>query len=423
MIDTKLFKSEKGISVLKGNLQKRNYDEKSIDSLINLINERNTTLQKLDNLKQEKNSISKKISILYNQKDSSTIHPLKELSREIHSQIELIKKDFEKINKDYQETIARIPNILSKDVPFGTGENNNKIIRQYGDIPLYPFRVQPHYEIAEKQNLIDFSRGVKLSGTRFYVYNEKISRLERNLIQFMLNFHAKKNYQERTVPLLVKGHCMFGTGQLPKFSEDYYSVSSEDLHLIPTAEVPLTNLYYDEIISNENLPIYLMAATPCFRKEAGSAGKDTRGIIRVHQFSKVELVKICKPENSEKELEMLVQDVEEILQQFNLTYRVSLLCSADTSDSSSKTYDIEVYMPGAKEWKEISSCSNFQSYQARRAKIRYKNIISNKNEYIHTLNGSGVAAGRLVSALLEYYQNEDGTIDFDKIYSNITPTL
>ena len=323
MIDSKLLKSPEGICILKESLQKRNYDEKSIESLVGLISSRNSTLQKLDNLKREKNAISKKISILYSQKRLDEIQSLKEQSKKINIQIEAIQEYSEKRSKEYQEAIARVPNILLDDVPVGKSESENTVIRQHGEIPSFSFEIKPHYEIAEKQKLIDFERGVKLSGTRFYVYNEEISRLERTLIHFMLSLHAQKNYQERTVPLLVKEHCMFGTGQLPKFSEDYYSIPADNLHLIPTGEVPLTNLYCNEILFDKELPIYLMASTPCFRREAGSAGRDTRGIIRVHQFSKVELVKICKPENSEKEHQLLIQDAEEVLKQLGLTYRVS----------------------------------------------------------------------------------------------------
>jgi seryl-tRNA synthetase len=254
---------------------------------------------------------------------------------------------------------------------------------------------------------------VKIAGSRFYVYNEQAAKLERLLIQFMLKTHASNGYKERMIPYLVTDQCMFGTGQFPKFQDEYYRLSNDNLNLIPTAEVPLTNLFADEILKAESLPVCLTAATPCFRREAGSAGKDTRGLIRVHQFQKVELVIFSTPEKSSELHEKLTADAEAILKKLNLVYRVQLLCSGDTSSASSKTYDLEVWFPGLNRWVEISSCSHFLDYQARRAKIRYKNE-EGKNDYLHTLNGSGVAAGRLMAALMEYHQ-KDGDIDFEKI--------
>ncbi len=279
--------------------------------------------------------------------------------------------------------------------------------------------VKPHYEIAEALSLVDFERGVKISGARFYVYNEQIARLERQLANFMLDLHAEAGYKERMVPLVVKDECMFGTGQFPKFADEYYRMDKDGLSLIPTGEVPLTNIYADEILNADQLPIKLTALTPCFRREAGSAGKDTRGLIRVHQFNKVELVKFVRPEESEKEWISLTNDAERVLQKLGLTYRVLSLCSGDMGFTSSITYDLEVYMPGLGRWLEISSCSNFKDFQARRAKIRYKNE-AGKNEYVHTINGSGVAAGRLIAALLEYHQTPYGKVDWAAIEAKLS---
>jgi seryl-tRNA synthetase len=306
-----------------------------------------------------------------------------------------------------------LPNIVSNETPFGKDDTNNVEIYRWGDSPTFDFPVKAHDQLGKELDILDFERGVKLSGSRFTVYKGWGAKLERALINFMLDAHSGKNYLEVLPPFLVTRQTMQGTGQLPKFEEDLYKCTGEDdssqLFLIPTAEVPVTNLYSDEILPVECLPKLFCAYTPCFRKEAGSYGKDTAGIIRQHQFNKVELVIYSKPEDSMKMLEKLTADAEDILKKLNLPYRKVQLCSGDLGFSSAKTYDLEVWFPSQNTYREISSCSNFLDFQARRAKIRYRNS-NNKPEFIHTLNGSGLAVGRTVAAILENYQQKDGSI-------------
>ena len=419
MINPNYFKDEKSVLAVEENLTKRNT---SLDfNIRELVIKRKQCIVSLEDKQQQRNTLSKKIGEMIAAKESAeAIQKIKDEVSNISEDLKNLKIQADTIELEYENACLLIPNIIDESVPVGKDEHDNKVIHQYGEIPKFSFEVLPHFEIASKLNLIDFDRSIKLSGARFYIYNGKIANLERKLINLMLDTHTVSGYEEKVVPLLVKNECMLGTGQFPKFKEEYYTIESDGLNLIPTAEVPLTNIYADEILSEEQLPIYMMAATSCFRREAGSAGKDTRGIIRVHQFQKVELVKFCTPENSEKELESLTLNAESILQKLGLTYRRIILCSGDIGFTSSKTYDLEIWMPGAKRWLEISSCSNFKDFQARRAKIRYKNKDTGKNEFVHTLNGSGVAAGRLIAALLEYYQTEDGNINWDSIYQKIS---
>jgi len=420
MIDPSLFKSDAGLELLQKSLKRRNENESTFARLVEINQKRRDLMTSSENLQSKRNTLSKEIGQLQGAKnpaDAVKIEAIKNEVRVIGEDLKNQKEDLARIDEEYEKLILMIPNILDNEVPDGTSEEDNHVVYEFGTKPHYTFTVKPHYEIAENLNLVDFKRGVKLSGSRFYVYNDEISKLERKLIDCLLTNHEASGYKERTVPLLVADAAMYGTGQLPKFAGEFYRLEEDQLNLIPTAEVPLTNLYADEILSAEDLPVYLMSATACFRREAGSAGKDTRGLIRVHQFQKVELVKFVAPENSTEELENLTLDAESILKKFNLHYRKLLLCSADTSFSSARTYDLEVWLPGLNRWMEISSCSNFRDFQARRAKIRYKNTATGKNEHVHTLNGSGVALGRLIAALLEYYQTQDGTIDWAKIYS------
>ena len=418
MINPNYFKDEQTVGFIEENLRKRNSDLNF--DIRDIVVRRKKIITLLEEQQQQRNLLSQKIGTLISEKASTDIiQKHKDEVSSIAEELKRLKMEADAIELEYQAAILLIPNIIDETVPVGKDETDNKVISQHGDIPTFDFEVVPHFDIASKLNLIDFDRSVKLSGARFYIYNGPIANLERRLINFMLDTHTKTGYEEKVVPLLVKNECMLGTGQFPKFKDEYYTIESDGLNLIPTAEVPLTNIYADEILAEESLPIYMMAATSCFRREAGSAGKDTRGIIRVHQFQKVELVKFCTPENSETELENLTLNAESILQKLGLTYRKIVLCSGDIGFSSSKTYDLEIWMPGAKRWLEISSCSNFKDFQARRAKIRYKNKKTGKNEFVHTLNGSGVAAGRLIAALLEYHQTKDGTIDWDSIYKKL----
>ncbi|HRP69232.1 MAG TPA: serine--tRNA ligase, partial [Turneriella sp.] len=372
---------------------------------------RRRIIREVEALAAERNAESKRLGELKAQGKDAEFDALRERMKGVAERLKVVKEEESAIEENFQNLLSRLPNMLDDQVPDGKDETQNVVVKKVGEIPHFDFDPKPHYEIAEAENLVDFERGVKLSGARFYVYNDKIARLERRLSNFMLDTHAESGYSERSVPIVVKDECMFGTGQFPKFADEYYRMEKDGLSLIPTGEVPLTNLYTDEILNDVDLPIKLMAFTPCFRREAGSAGKDTRGLIRVHQFYKVELVKFVRPEDSEKEWRSLTADAERILQKLGLTYRVLALCAGDMGFTSSITYDLEIWMPGLKRWLEISSCSNFKDFQARRAKIRYKNA-SGKNEYVHTINGSGVAAGRLIAALLEYHQNADGSVDW-----------
>ena len=418
MIDFQLLKSEEGLARVLTSLKRRGDTTTSAD-LKSIAGKRSAMIREVEALSNERNVQSKKLGELKAQGKQAEFDALRETMKNVAERLKALKEQEAEVEEKFRYVLDRLPNLLDEKVPAGKDESENVVTRTVGEIPKFSFQVKPHFEIAEDLSLVDFERGVKISGARFYVYNEQVARLERRLTDFMLAQHEKAGYKERTIPLLVKDECMYGTGQFPKFADEYYRMDKDGLSLIPTAEVPLTNIYADEILTAEQLPIKLTALTPCFRREAGSAGKDTRGLIRVHQFYKVELVKFVKPEESEKEWLSLTSDAERILQKLGLTYRVVSLCSGDMGFTSSITYDLEVYMPGLGRWLEISSCSNFKDFQARRAKIRYKNE-AGKNEYIHTINGSGVAAGRLIAALLEYYQTADGGVDWVAIDARLS---
>jgi seryl-tRNA synthetase len=418
MIDYQLLKSEEGLSRVLSSLARRG-DGASSTNLKSSAEARSAMIREVETLSNERNVNSKLLGELKAQGKQTEFDALREKMKTVADRLKILKDEEGRVEENFQALLARLPNLLDEKVPEGKDETENVVVRTVGTMPEFPFEVKPHYEVAEAQGLVDFERGVKISGTRFYIYNEKIARLERYVADFMLRQHESAGYLERAIPLLVKDECMYGTGQFPKFMDEYYRMEKDSLSLIPTAEVPLTNIYADEILTESELPIKLMAYTPCFRREAGSAGKDTRGLVRVHQFYKVELVKFTRPEESEKEWLALTADAENILQKLGLTYRVVALCAGDIGFTSSITYDLEVYMPGLKRWLEISSCSNFKDFQARRAKIRYKNTQTGKNEYLHTVNGSGVAAGRLVAALLEYHQMADGGVDWPAIEAKV----
>lgn len=418
MINPALFKSPDSAKAVELNLQKRGLDSKKVSEILNLSSQRGSLTVKLEELQKKRNLSSKELGKLKAQGDETGFTKLQKSIQGLGQEIKDAKEMQEGVEKKFLDYLQGLPNFLQDDVPEGPDEKHNITIRKHGN-PEDLKSAIPHYEICDSKSYVDFTRGAKLAGSRFYVYNEQVARLERLLIQFMLNIHSQNGYKERMVPFMVSDQCMFGTGQFPKFKDEYYRLGNDELNLIPTAEVPLTNLYADEILNLEELPVLLTAATPCFRREAGSAGKDTRGLIRVHQFQKVELVIFSTPDRSIELHEKLTEDAESILKKLNLVYRVQLLCSGDTSNASSKTYDLEVWFPGLKRWVEISSCSNFLEYQARRAQIRYRNS-DGKNEQLHTLNGSGVAAGRLMAALMEYHQTGDD-IDFQSIERLLIP--
>ncbi len=412
MLDIKLIRDNPDL--VKERLSRRDESYvKVIDKLLEIDEERRKIIKNIEDLRSERNEKSKLFPIY--KKEGKDVSEIQNRVKEIGEIIKKLEENLEKKEEEFNNALYYIPNLPTEDVPIGKDENDNVEIRRWGKPRKFDFEPLSHYEIGERLGILDFERGTKLSGSRFTVMYKEAARLERALINFMLDIHTKKHgYTEVWTPALVKPEILFGTGQLPKFKEDIYKIEDEELYLIPTAEVTLTNLHNDEILLEDELPKYYTAYTPCFRKEAGSHGKDVKGILRQHQFDKVELVKIVKPENSYNELEKLVNEAETILQLLELPYRVVLLCTGDMGFSAAKTYDIEVWIPSQNRYREISSCSNTEDFQARRAKIRYKDK-NGKNHYVHTLNGSGLAVGRTVIAIMENYQKPDGTFEIPKV--------
>jgi seryl-tRNA synthetase (EC 6.1.1.11) len=412
MIDIKLIRENPNF--VKERLKTRDESYlKLIDRLLEIDEERRKIIKEVESLRAERNEKSKLFPIL--KKEGKDTTEIQQRVKQIGEIIKNLEDKLQEIENEFNSILYYIPNLPAPDVPVGKDENDNVEIRRWGEPRKFNFEPLSHYEIGEKLGILDFERGAKLSGSRFTVMFKEAARLERALINFMLDVHIKQHgYTEVWTPALVKPEILFGTGQLPKFKDDLYKIEDEDLYLIPTAEVTLTNLHADEILSEEDLPKYYTAYTPCFRKEAGSHGKDVKGILRQHQFDKVELVKIVKPEDSYNELEKLVNEAERILQLLEIPYRVVLLCTGDMGFSAAKTYDIEVWIPSQNRYREISSCSNTEDFQARRAKIRYKDK-DGKNHYVHTLNGSGLAVGRTLIAIMENYQKPDGTFEIPKV--------
>ncbi|HBA83979.1 MAG TPA: serine--tRNA ligase [Verrucomicrobia bacterium] len=379
-----------------------------LDSVIALDKERRAALAEVESLKNQRNVTSKKVGEL--KKAGQDIQEIQKTMREVGDRIAEYDQKVRELEEKLNQALLRIPNMPHASVHEGSDAADNLVVRTWGEPKSFSFEPRPHWELGEKHRLFDFERAVKMTGAGFPLYTGRGALLERALVQFLLDFHTREHgYTEVSPPFVVNAASMTGTGQLPKMAEDMYHIPLDGLYLIPTAEVPVTNIYRDEII-REPLPIYLTAYTPCFRREAGAAGRDTRGLIRVHQFDKVEMVKFVEPETSYEELEKLVKDAEEVLQRLGLTYRVLQLCSGDMSFSAAKCYDIELWAPAHKGWLEVSSCSNFEDFQARRAKIQYRNK-DGKTAFVHTLNGSGVALARLVVAILENGQQADGSIE------------
>ncbi|MCW7491538.1 serine--tRNA ligase [Leptospira sp. 2 VSF19] len=399
---------------LLSTLQKRGVVSTDIEAKIKSVSEKQRKLKlEVEDLRAERNRVSKEIGIQKSQ--GKDITEISASMKGVGDRIKAIEEELTKEEESLHELNLSLPNLLDSSVPEGKSEEDNVLIRQWGEVPKLSFEPKTHFDIGEKLGIFDFERGVKLSGARFYTYRGLGAKLERALMNLMLDTHTSENgYEEMWVPVLVNDESMTATGQLPKFAEDFYRLEKDGLNLIPTAEVPLTNYYRDEIISEKELPISVCAHTSCFRREAGSYGRDTRGLVRVHQFQKVELVKFVEPETSQTEHEKMLLDAESILQKLKLPYRVMLLCSKDMSSASSKTYDIEVWMPGLGRFMEISSVSNFKDYQARRGKIRYKSK-EGKNLLVHTLNGSGLAIGRTLAAVIENYQSADGTFQIPDV--------
>ncbi len=375
-----------------------------VDALIDEYNAWKTEKSNLDLLRSKRNKLSQQINEM--KKQGADISSLISQTREISSQIKQNEEQVKKLFEKWNSLLFNIPNILQEQVPDGEDDTYNKEVKKWGTPKQFDFKILDHHEIGLRTKTLDFKNASKISGTRFVILRNLASRLERAIISFMLDTHRKKGYEEIMPPVIVNEKTLFGTGQLPKFYKDLYKIEGEDMFLSPTSEVQLVNIERDNILDEEDLPIKYMGITSCFRKEAGEYGKDIRGIIRQHQFNKVELIKICKPEESDKELELLVKDAENILELLELPYRKVLLCSGDTGFTSSKTYDLEVWIPSQNKYREISSCSNCLDFQARRSniKIRRKDGL----EYAHTLNGSGLAVGRTMVAIFENYQDENG---------------
>ncbi|QTL96503.1 serine--tRNA ligase [Iocasia frigidifontis] len=394
-------------------LKKRGKDI-SLDEFIKLDEERREILYEAEQLKHKRNTVSAQIGELKRagEEASEIISEMKEVSNKIKDYDERLNE----IEDSLSSILLGIPNIPHESVPFGKDEDDNVEVRKWGEPRDFDFEYKAHWDLGEELDILDFERGSKVTGTRFTFLKGAGARLERSLINFMLDFHVKEHgYTEVFPPFIANADSATGTGQLPKFAEDMFKLEELDYYLIPTAEVPVTNMYRQEILSADELPINHVAYSACFRAEAGAHGRDTRGIIRQHQFNKVEMVKFVEPVESYNELEKITQNAEEILQELGLPYRVVILCTGDLTFSSAKTYDIEVWMPAYNTYREISSCSNFEDFQARRASIKYRPAPKAKAEFVHTLNGSGLAVGRTVAAILENYQNEDGTVTVPEV--------
>jgi seryl-tRNA synthetase len=404
MLDIKLFREEP--DKIRQALRNRNEDPSVVDRVLELDERRRTILVEKERLQARRNELSRQVPKAAPNERAALI----EESKAIGPRISELDRETDEVEAQLRQLLLGIPNVPHESVPVGKDETANQVVRTWGEPRQFDFEPLPHWDIGTRLGLVDFERAGKISGSRFYILTGLGARLERALFNFMLDVHLGQGYTEVFPPFLVNEASMTGTGQLPKFAEDMYRLADDDLYLIPTAEVPLTNLHSDEILSANQLPINYTAYTACFRREAGSAGKDVRGVIRVHQFNKVEMVKFTAPETSYDELEKLTGDAEDVLQQLNLPYRVSALSTGDLGFSAAKTYDPEVWLPGQNTYREVSSCSNFEDFQARRANIRYRPGPDETPRFVHTLNGSGVAVGRAWVAVLENYQQEDGSI-------------
>lgn len=409
MLDMKLIRND--FEKAAEELEKRGVNREEISRLQEIDQKRRDLIQKSEKLKNKRNQVTEEIAEKKRNKESAdeAIQSMQEVSKEIKA----IDHELEEVEKETNDIASGLPNLPHESVPVGESEDDNVEISRWGDdlISRPGDNPKPHWEIGEDLGILDFQRGAKVSQSRFVYYVGGAARLERALYNFMLDTHTSENgYQEVITPYLVNDDSMYATGQFPKFKEDVYEIEDENLTLIPTAEVPLTNYYREEILNEDDLPKYFTAMSPSFRSEAGSAGRDTRGLIRLHQFHKVELVKFAKPEDSYAELEKMTRDAEGILEKLELPYRRIVLSTGDMGFAAAKTYDIEVWMPAQDTYREISSCSNTEDFQARRAMVRFRREESGKIEYAHTLNGSGLAVGRTVAAILENYQQEDGSV-------------
>ncbi len=391
-----------------------------IDEIVSLDEKRLKLISEVEAMRAEQNAFNKKIPAMKKSGEDTTeiMAKMKEISNSAAEK----SKQLTEIEKKQRELVLGVPNVPSESVPYGKDDSENPEVRRHGEPRKFDFEAKPHWEIGKNLDILDPERAAKVTGTRFHFYKGLGARLERAVINFFLNTHTQNGYTEILPPFVANSDSLYGTGQFPKFKEDEFKLENMEYYLIPTAEVPVTNFHRDEILDGTKLPIKYCAYSACFRSEAGSAGRDTRGLIRQHQFNKVELVKFVKPEDSYNELEKLTNDAERILQLLKLPYRVVCLCTGDITFGSAKTYDIEVWMPSYGRYVEISSCSNFEDYQARRMQVRYKDSPKDKAKLVHTLNGSGLAVGRTVAAILENYQNEDGSVSVPDVLKEFMGT-
>lgn len=399
------------LDLVKEKTAARGLDIGMLDTFAAIDARRLAILAEVEALKQRRNTVSKDISVFKQAGDEASAAPLVAEMKTANSRIKELDEELSRVHEELSEIVMAVPNLLDDSVPEGNDDADNIEIKTWGEKPAFDFEPKPHWDLGTELGIIDFERAAKLSGARFSLLSDFAAQLERALTAFMLELHTTRHgYREFIPPYLVNTASMTATGQLPKFAEDLFKIDDWDLYLIPTAEVPLTNIHRDETIDERDLPLKYTAFTPCFRSEAGSYGRDTRGLIRQHQFNKVELVKFTTPETSATELESLLADAETVLRMLGLHYRVVTLCSGDLGFSATKTYDIEVWLPGQQAYREISSCSNFLDFQARRGGIRYRPEGEKKSRLVHTLNGSGLAVGRTLIAIMENYQRQDGTI-------------
>lgn len=400
-------------------LLKRRNPDLSIDAVLAVDEERRQIQTQADELRAKRKNESQKIGMM--KKNGENTDAIQEDVRKLGDEIKALEEKQVELDEKQRNLLLYTPNIPDETTPIGASDADNVEVSKWGEPTKFDFEFKAHWDLCEEKNLVDFERGVKISQSRFTLYRGKGAKLERAVINFFLDEHTEKQgYEEILPPFMCNSATMTGTGQLPKFKEDMYKCVDEDLYLIPTAEVPVTNIYQNEILSEEDLPKYMTAYTPCFRREAGSAGKDTRGLIRVHQFNKVEMVKLCTPETSKDEHEKLTEDAEDMLKKLNLPFRRVALSTGDIGFSANKCWDLEVWMPSYNAYKEISSCSNFGDYQARRANIRYKEKATGKTRFVHTINGSGLAVGRTVAAIIENFQQADGTIIVPEVLRKYT---
>lgn len=409
MLDIKRIRTNKEEIIESLNSRFGNYN---IDKVLELDEKRREIIFEVENKKARQNEVSKQVPKL--KKDGVDVSDLFKEMKALSDEIKELDVKVKDLDEEIRKELLSIPNTPNKEIPIGKSDEDNVEIRKFLEPKKFDFEVKAHWDLGVDLDILDFERAVKISGSRFSVFKGLGAKLERALINFMLDLHSEQGYEEVGVPVLINRNSMYGTGQLPKFEDDMFHVPSKDMFLAPTAEVPVTNLLSNEILEFEKLPTYYTAFTYCFRQEAGSAGRDTRGLIRNHQFDKVEMVKFVNPENSYDELEKLTNDAEEILKLLEIPYRVVCLCTGDIGFTSAKTYDIEVWMPSYGRYVEISSCSNFEDFQARRANIRYRDT-DGKVKFVHTLNGSGLAVGRTFAAVLENYQREDGSVEIPHV--------